>query len=152
MSRNKLKRFFSLLSIGVFIGILPLLLSSCDLLGVSIENRIEYFIDDLNNDRPNAITNFHPTETYDRLTGAITCDPLGTCFWDADFPVGGTPYTLVSIIDTDPLNVRVTINGGPPGWGDGGSGTDEFKFVMIADGTNWLIEELWYWGGSEIVQ
>jgi len=121
-------------------------LSGCDLLGVSIKKRIEYFLDDLNTNRANAITNFHPTETADY--GAISGVPS---FWDTDFPVDdGTPYTLASVDDSDPLNVRATVNG-PLIFG-GGSGTDEFKFIMIADGTNWLIEELWYWGVSDIVQ
>ena len=122
-------------------------LSGCDLLGVSINKRIEYFLDDLNTNRANAITNFHLTETADY--GAISTN---SNFWEIDFPVDdGTPYTLASLDDSDPLNVRATING-PPLFGIPATGTDELRFIMIADGTNWLIEELWYWGGSDIVQ
>lgn len=142
---NHVKTIMKILVLAA-IGILLFNLTGCDLLGVSIEKRIGYFLDDLNNNRSNAITNFHPTETVDY--GAISGVPS---FWDTDFPIGdGTPYTLAVINDSDPLNVIATVNG--PSIFGGGSGTDELKFVMIADGTNWLIEELWYWGESDIVQ
>ena len=154
MRQNRLKRIILLIVIGIIAGLVPSIMIGCDLIGVSIEKRIEYFLDDLNNNRPDAITNFHPTETADRLSGAISCGlPPDPCFWDTDFPVGVTSYTLGSIDDSVPLNVIVTING-PVGFGRGGTGADDFKFIMIADGTNWLIEELWYWGApvSNIVQ
>jgi hypothetical protein len=117
-------------------------LTGCDLFGVTIEKRIEYFLDDLNNDRSNAITNFHPTETADY--GAISTNAT---YWNTDFPPDG-PYTLAALDDTNPRSVRATVNG-PVSFG---GGTDELEFIMIADGSNWLIEELWFWGGDFIVR
>jgi len=117
-------------------------LTGCDLFGVSIEKRIEYFLNDLNNDRSNAITNFHPTETEDY--GAISTNAN---YWDTDFPPDG-PYSLAALDDTYPLSVRATVNGP----GTFGGGTDELEFIMIADGNNWLIEELWFWGGDYIAK
>ncbi len=146
MKFTKYARDVLIVIVLVVISIVFSTLIGCDLLGVSIEKRIEYFLDDLNTNRSNAITNFHSTETADY--GAISGVPS---FWDTDFPIGdSTPYTLAVIDDSDPLNVRATVNG--PSVFGGGSGTDELSFIMIADGTHWLIEELWYWVGSDIVQ
>ncbi|UCF98074.1 MAG: hypothetical protein JSV89_00715 [Spirochaetaceae bacterium] len=147
MRKLKMNRMIVLIAIGIIAGLIPLIMIGCDLVGVTIEKRIEDFLDDLNNIRGNAYTNFHPTDTSYYVLGTIK--PAG--FWDTDFPVGVTQYTLGSINDSDPLNVLVTING-PTGFGRGGTGTDDFTLKMTEDGSDWLIEELWYSGGSVIVQ
>lgn len=145
MSQTNFKRVILGISFVVIAGLIMSLMVGCDLLGVTIEKRVEYFLSDLNTNRGNAYTNFHPTETADRVSGVIK----PASFWDIDFPVGdGTPYTLSSIDDTDSLNVQVVVNG-PSAFG---GGTQTLRFVMIADGTDWLIEELYYWGGSNILQ
>jgi len=150
MRKLDMKRIILLITIGITATLIPLMMIGCDLFGVSIEKRIEYFLDDLNNDRGNAYTNFHPTETSFYALGTIK--PAG--FWDTDFPSGTPQYTLVSIDDSVPSSVIVTINGptNPDPFGRGATGTDDCEFIMIADGTNWLIEELWYSGGSRIVE
>ena len=145
MRQNNYKRAILAISFLVIAGLIMSIMVGCDLLGLSIEKRVEYFLTDLNTNRGNAYTNFHPTETAERVSGAI--NPAS--FWDIDFPIDdGTPYMLSSIDDSNPLNVQVVVNG-PPAFG---GGTQPLRFVMIADGTNWLIEELWYWVGSDIVQ
>ena len=144
MRQNNYKRAILAISFLVIAGLIMSIMVGCDLLGLSIEKRVEYFLSDLNTNRGNANTNFHPSETAYRVDGTI--NPAS--FWDIDFPVGGTPYTLSSIDDSDSRNVQVIVNG-PAAFG---GGTQTLRFVMIADGTNWLIEELWYWGGSDIVQ
>jgi len=148
MRQNRTRHIIQLILIGFSVILIPTIMSTCDLIGVSIEKRIQYFIDDLNNDRSNAITNFHPTETFDYGTIATN-----TGFWDIDFPTGTPMYTIESIDDTNTLNVLVTINGPTtaPAFGRLSSGTDNFGFVMIADGTDWLIEELWYRSPDEVI-
>ena len=148
MRKSRTKRIIQLIVLSIISVLIPSIMISCDLLGVSIEKRIQYFINDLNNDRSNAITNFHSTETFDY--GTISTN---TAFWDIDFPAGTPQYTLGSINDLDPLNVIVTINGptNPDPFGRGATGTDNFRFIMISDGTNWLIEELWYWSPDSVI-
>jgi hypothetical protein len=146
MRKINTKRIIVSVAIGIVAGLLPLLMIGCDLLGVSIEKRIEYFLDDMNNDRANGYTNFHPTETSYYVLGTIKA----AGFWDTDFPSGTPQYSLASINDSNPSSVIATINGPTslPAFGRGGTGTDTLEFVMIADGTNWLIEEIYYWGGT----
>ncbi len=150
MRKTNTNRIVILVAIGILASFLPLMMTSCDLLGVSIEKRIEYFLEDMNNDRANGYTNFHPTETSYYVLGTIKA----AGFWDTDFPSGTPQYSLKSIDDSNPFSVIVTINGpeGVPAFGRGGTGEDTLEFVMIADGTNWLIEELYYWGGALIVE
>jgi hypothetical protein len=147
MRQSRMKYIIRLVLIGITTVLISSLMVSCDLIGVSIEKRIQYFIDDLNTDRSNAITNFHQTETFDY--GSIATN---TGYWDIDFPTGTPLYTIASINDTDTRNVLVTIDGPTtfPAFGRGGTGTDNFGFVMIPDGTNWLIEELWYRSPDEV--
>ena len=93
MRQNNYKRAILVISFLVIMGLIMSIMVGCDLLGVSIEKRVDYFLTDLNTNRGNAYTNFHPAETTYRLDGTIK----PASFWDIDFPVGGTPYTLSSI-------------------------------------------------------
>jgi hypothetical protein len=148
MKQNRVKLVFNFALCVIIAILIPSILTSCDLFPVSIEQRIQFFIDDLNSDRSNAITNFHPTETFDYGTIATN-----SSFWDIDFPTGTPAYSIDSIDDTNPQNVLVTISGPTtvPAFGRGGTGTDNFGFIMIADGTNWIIEELWYRSPDSVI-
>ncbi len=119
-------------------------LAGCVLAPITIEARLTRFIDALNTpDRANAYLNFSSTETeyYD----AIKAGP----YWSTSFPAGAAgqlPYSIVTIDQSDPAAVPVTIQG-PPNFG----GTKKFNFVMVNESTdivNWMIHELWIWNSG----
>ena len=105
---------------------------SCSLFGTKIDERIDSFIDDLNNsDRSNVYTNFHSSETADY--NAIK-DPSTT--WDNWFPVASITYSISNLDDSDSDNVTAIINS------SGTFGTSDATFKMAKDGFDWMIEEL----------
>jgi len=118
---------------------------SCDLLGISIEERIQSFEDDLNLlDRTYAYLNFHPTLTtdYDEIV-----DPNYRI--NVAFPndLSHIPYTITIIDDSATSNVTGIINS--TGWG----GDRNITFKMAMDGQDWMIEEILSmddWGGKVI--
>ena len=111
-----------------------LTLYGCDLLGVSIEQRIQYFESDLNDaNRDDMYLNFHPTLTADY--GAITGD--GTVF-DNAFPPADRNYTIIISDQSNTDNVVGIIDADSGGFG----GPLEIYFKMAQDGTDWMIEEL----------
>jgi hypothetical protein len=95
--------YFFLAAIFLFL----LSLGGCELLGVSIDKRIEMFFDDINNNRSGAVDNFHPDLAEDY-------DLIGVGTWGTAFPVGdGTPYTYSGLNDSNPSNVTCTVYGPP---------------------------------------
>jgi hypothetical protein len=101
--------------------------------GVSKEERIDMFLEDLNKDpRPNSIRyNFSEACTdYGTITGAQ---------FEIHFPVDSIPYSL-SIGNYDPNPVTGTISGKT----GGGFGNDPLAiaFTMTKDGDDWYILKL----------
>ena len=125
-----MKKISIWLLLFLFLGSFMLSVTGCDLTGITIDARVESFIYDLNFDRDNVYTNFHPTETsdYDALKNVtLTIDP--------QFPESGIPYSR-GILDTSvPTSVTTVISG--IGWG-----SKDAIFVMIKDGMTWYINDL----------
>lgn len=106
----------------------------CGLLGVSIEQRVQYFESDLNDaNRDDMYLNFHSTLTADYAS--ITGD--GTVFDDAFDPIDRN-YTIVISDQSNPNNVIGIIDADGGGFG----GPLEIYFKMAQDGLDWMIEEL----------
>jgi hypothetical protein len=119
-------------------------LCGCTLFPLSIQGRLQHFIDDINlgqyDLRADAYENFHPDIA---LYAAIQGYHSGSdYYWDIYFPQTdpASVYTISDIVDTDPLNVTATISAADvPSFG-----TRDAKFVMAEDeNSNWLIKELW---------
>ena len=120
--------FLLFLIVGSFI----LSVTSCDLDGITIDARIDSFISDLNSNRNNVYTNFHPTETsdYDALKNVVlTIEPV--------FPASGISYSRGTVDTSNPSNVTAVISGG------GGWGSKNAVFVMVKDGSTWYINDLY---------
>jgi hypothetical protein len=144
-------KFRTMIFLAVLAVILTFVLAGCVLVPMSIEARLNSFIQALNAaDRANVSTNFSSVETQDYeaiKSGA---------YWDTPFPAAGAgnpDYSITTAINpSDPLSVEVTI-AGPPAFG----GPKDFRFVMVNDGTrieNWKIHELWIWdtGSSAYIE
>ena len=114
----------------LIILVVALSFESCSLFGTKIDERIDAFIDDLNNDRNSVYANFHPDKTAEY--NAIK-DPVAT--WDIWFPTGQT-YSLSNLDDGDSDSVTATITG------SGAFGAKSAIFRMAKDGFDWMIEEL----------
>lgn len=123
----------------ICVGLLVLSLTSCDLAGLTIDARIDSFISDLNFDRYNAYTNFHPTATsyYDTLK-----DPTTT--FNIIFPTSGIPYSRGTLDTSDPSNVTTVIDDSLT-WGP-----KDAIFVMIKDGSTWYINDLYLKGAADL--
>ena len=116
----------------LIILVVALSFESCSLFGTKIDERIDAFIDDLNNsDRSNVYTNFHPDKTADY--NAIK-DPSTT--WDIWFPVADIPYSISNLDDSDSDSVTAVISS------SGTFGPSNATFKMAKDGFDWMIEEL----------
>lgn len=138
-----MKRNLIIASILVLLSLL-LVLEGCELLGVKIEERIEMFLADLNNEpRPDSIRfNFSKScQDYDTITGS-------TFGQYDDFPWDSIPYTL-NISDYDGNPVTGTISG-KVGGSFGGTPLS-IEFTMEKDGSDWYILKL-VLSGSTIVQ
>ena len=110
-------------------ALLVLALQSCSLFGTSKDARIDMFEDDLNYDRYNCYTNFHPDETsmYKTLK-----DPTST--FDVWFALGST-YDIYNYSESGDT-ITAAIDGGIY------SGT-EIIFNMAKDGLfDWKIESV----------
>ncbi|HUI69334.1 MAG TPA: hypothetical protein VL354_02365, partial [Spirochaetia bacterium] len=86
-------------------GVTTWVLMSCNLSGVSIDQRISDFQSDLNtSDRANVYQDFHPTETsqYNALK-----DP-NTSQFNTNFPPGSYTLSVVNESNTTAVIVRVT--------------------------------------------
>jgi hypothetical protein len=122
-------------TIGVLLlGLLAalVLLYACNL-PVTIEKRIELFRIDLNGDRGLVYLNFKPVDPLDYE--AIK----DSSFWDIRFPVGdGTPYSITALDTDDPANVTGVV-AGPPQF----VGTHPIEFVMVQEGLDWFIQQLY---------
>jgi hypothetical protein len=90
-------------------ALLAALLVSCQLLPVSIEQRIQNFQDALNNsDRTNAYKNLHPDSPAYTVVGETTT------LWNTEFLTADIPYTIGNLPANpaaDPSNVTATITG-----------------------------------------
>ena len=117
-----------LLSLIIIVGF-----AGCSLFGTKIDERIDSFISDLNNDRANAYNNFHP----DKTTDYSVIKPA--TYWDTDFPSGTPDYSISGLDDSDSDNVTATIDGAAD---TGFGGPKPIKFKMAKDGYDWMIEEL----------
>ncbi len=119
---------------------LGLVLSGCEQ-GVSKEERIDLFLDDLNQDpRPNSIR-YHFSEScadYSTITGD---------YFQPDFPVGSIPYS-VSISNYDPNPVSGMISGTGGVFGD----PVPVVFTMSKDGKDWHILKLVLDGVNVVVE
>jgi hypothetical protein len=137
--KMKIKHIFSLVLLLIFILFCYL---GCDF-AVSIEQRVDIFITDLNTDRDAAYLNFLPDDPldYDAIKAAS--------FWQTPFPVGdGTPYSYsAGDLDTsNPSSVTLELYGpsafAPP---------KTITFVMIQDGLSWYIRELYKEGVGAVI-
>jgi hypothetical protein len=120
---------FFLIIVSIF-GIVSL--QNCDLLGVTKEQRISFFTDDLNLDPiPNSVqSNFSPSCTiYDTIDGTLM---------RLSFPSSSIPYTVYNLdLDSNPATGTISGTGGTFG------GPWSIEFTMVKDGNDWLILELW---------
>ena len=124
-------RIKNALFILLIILVVALSFESCSLFGTKIDERIDSFIDNLNNDRNSIYLNFHPSETADY--NAIK-NPTTT--WDIWFPVVDIPYSISNLDDSDSDSVTSVISS------SGGFGPSGATFKMAKDGCDWMIEEL----------
>jgi hypothetical protein len=108
-------------------------LAGCMLLGVSVDERVNQFVADINNgDYGQVYLNFDP-DIIDY--GGIRFPT----FWSDKFPSSGAPYTISSLLTIDPANVTFTLADSaafPTSW--------SVKFVMQQRGMDWMIIEM-YW-------
>jgi hypothetical protein len=111
--------------------LLVVFLEGCDLLPLSIEDRIASFENDINNDRDNAYLNFDPATT-DWYVGIQDPD-----FWNAPFDAAKRPYTITVVDSSNELSVDCTISG-TGGYTFG----PQIIFKMIQVGNSWYIEEI----------
>ncbi len=114
-------------------------LSSCDLFGISIQNRISQFVTDLNSSRAN-LNNDISNSSLDKSAGV-----LDTLWWETTFPAPGpsdTQYSITLFDYSDPSNVTGTILG-PANY----SPAAAIKFVMVKDGADYFIQQI-YLDGS----
>ena len=129
----RMNRVFALLALS---AIAALLLVSCVLAPVTIEQRIERFEAALNGDRTTAYTNLvEGSPEYEATTGKAD-------LWDIHFPPSAgsdtTPFAIVPDAHTDPLDVQATITG-PDGF------SKKAKFVMENGGSiseDWRIKDI----------
>lgn len=122
----KIKNITLLIIFGVIIIVG---FAGCSLFGTKIDERIDSFISDLNNDRANAYLNFHPDKTTDYNT------IKSAAYWDTNFPSGTPNYSISDLDDSDSDYVTASITG-PAGFA-----ASEIEFKMAKDGFDWMIEE-----------
>jgi hypothetical protein len=127
--------------LALLIGALALAFWGCNLLGISIEDRVDEFIADLNGDWNLLYENFHPTETafYNAIKPAT--------FWEDYFEPTPPSYTISGLDTTDPANVTFMIDG-PALF----LGPRTVTFQMVQSGSDWYIEEMDLSGYGNIVQ
>lgn len=120
----------------VLAAIAALILGSCVMAPITIEDRIDRFEAALNGDRTTAYMNLvYGSPEYEANTGKAD-------LWDIHFPLAsGTDTTAFNIVldaYTDPLDVQATITG-PDAY------TKRAKFVMVNGGStieDWRIQDI----------
>ncbi len=127
-------RIFGLVSFAM----LPLLLETCMLASVSINDRISLFVSSLNSDRSTTNENLDPQ--------IVAPTPGG---WDSFFGTSFEPYAY----SPDPPTTYSSSDAETVITGSGGShwGPYLYKFVMVNVGTtaeDWRIHSLWISNGS----
>ena len=112
-----------------------LMLEGCGLFGVTTEQRISFFLDDLNQSpRPDSIRfNFSTScQDYDQITG-LTFGQFD------EFPWESIPYTLnIPNYDVNPVTGTISGKAG----GTFGAAALDIEFTMIKEGYDWYILEL----------
>jgi len=137
--RRKIMRMRVAIVVIVLFSFGLLLYTGCKS-SISIEERIEMFVTDLNTKRGNAYSNFQTDDPldYDAIKAAD--------FWEIDFPVGdSTPYTYSNLNTDVPSNVIMSMYG-PTVF----VSPKTVKFVMVQEGKDWYIREL-YIEGNPII-
>lgn len=111
-------------------ALLIMALQSCSL-GTSIDARIDMFVDDLNYDRDNVYTNFHPDlcSDYESLKNP-------TLELNVDFPTAYNDYIVYDRSESgDTVTAMIDASGG--------DFSRSITFVMAKDGfADWKIERL----------
>jgi hypothetical protein len=125
-----MKRYYIPLLLLTFIFLI-VSMEGCDLLSISIEDRIDNFENDINNDRANAYLNFVEGST-DWYIGIQDPD-----FWDQPFDETKRPFTITVVNSSNELNVICSITGAA-GYLFG----PEIIFKMIQVDSDWYIEEI----------
>ena len=72
---------------------------------VSVQTRLNTFVNALNSDRTHIYLNF------DTTTAAYLGGSSGGGFWDTTFPQGSPSYSISGIADSNPANVTATLTG-----------------------------------------
>ncbi len=123
------RRVVLLMLLILAIGLLSYL-AACSLLGVSVDERVNRFLADINNgDYGQVYLNFDPN----------ILDWPGiqvAAFWDTKFPPGNAPFSIASLASSDPSNVTFTISAAA-------FATKNVKFVMQKSGMDWMIIEMY---------
>ncbi len=133
MSKRYLILFLLITTIPVIIFV------GCDLSGTTIEGRIDSFIYNINYDRSDTYTNFHPVKTdlYDNLKLSD---------WESLFPSANIEYYVLNLDTSDSNNVTGVIHC---------TETTEWPkdviFVMAKDGLSWYIDDMYLGTGPNPV-
>ncbi len=104
-------------------------LTGC-MLSDPVANRVNQFLAEINNgDYGQVYLNFDPNIlNYDGIK-----DPA---FWNTKFPFGNAPFSITSLVTSDPANVTFTISGVA-------FASKNVKFVMQKSGMDWMIIEMY---------
>jgi hypothetical protein len=124
----------SYIRLALLAAVLVLAFGGCSLFPVSIEERIQLFMDDLNKtDRSMIYLNFHPTLTtdYDAIQGGTHLPD-----WDVPFAVAYISYSIADLDPSNPSTVTGNINTAYGAW----AGPKAVVFRMAQDGANWMIQ------------
>ena len=127
------------------LGILVVLVVAGCTFGMTLEQRIQQFADDLNlADRTDIYLNFHPTSTVD-YTAIRDTDYFLTSL--PKLVVGDTPYVISILDQTNPAAVTATFESTAIGPGIYGA-----IFSMALDMIDYKISQLWIDYGSGMTQ
>jgi hypothetical protein len=132
-----MKRKLTIILLGALVAI-ALTLGSCTA-GVSVTERLEQFLTDLNGDRADIYLNFHSTQTADY--SAIQ-NPTPPPDWDALFPLASRPFSYQNLDTSNTDNVTANVIGTVY--------NKPVVFKMQMEGLDWKIEELTVDGILEI--
>jgi hypothetical protein len=129
-------RIRHIISIAILAVLVGVGLISCDLLGTSIETRVNKFVDSLNTDRSQTYTNLVPgSAAYAAANGYPS-------YWDTPFVSSSEPYSF-SFTSSKPYdandtegNITNIVN------------TKLYKFVLEKSGADYFISSLWISNGS----
>ena len=123
---------FAVLAVLVSIALI-----SCDLLGVSIESRVNQFVSSLNGDRSQTVNNLVPgSGPYNAING-------NPAFWDAfPGPSSDAPFSFSFTSSTpyDPNDTEGNLTNNAI--------TRLYKFVLQKVGMDYYISSLYYFSGG----